>query len=498
MLLLAPRTLALWFAALSVCVGCSGSQESALPARLRVRCVASLAGPARELADAFTAETGIALELEARGSIDLAGELGTAHEGDLYLFDDEELAFAAHREGTVREWMHLATLRPVLATRAGNPAGISELADIARADLRVGIPDPKRCGLGVHVRTSARFIGLWHQTQENAQLVAATEAELATALLADEIDVAVLWDATTTREAGLLRVEELKLEGHARRLTLAVTTGAAHVADALCFARWLRSDDRGSPTWRAAGVACIPGGDPFVQRPHLRVHASERLRAAAEPSLLEWARREGADLELHWAADASLAARANDEAPQGLLLFDERLFDAAGPAYIDRERISSDPLSLVVYGMNPEGVRSLADLAFDGLRVGLLSRDDSALGALLWAALDEAGVAQALENSPTLRTGPDPTPLVEAVRSRELDVALVYGTQAGPPTMRNDVNKLEHPRFELHQAFALRANQDHPELARRMRDSMRNPETNERFFHLGYRWHPRGNEPAQD
>ena len=141
--------------------------------------------------------------------------------------------------------------------------------------------------------------------------------------------------------------------------------------------------------------------------------------------------------------------------------------------------------------MNPEGVVTLADLALEGLEVGVLARESGELGTFIWAALDEAGVADALSGSTGLTTNVDPLPLVEAVRRKQLDVALVYGTQAGAPTMRNDVNPLLHPQFELRQSLALRANQAFPELAGRLRDSLRNPDVHETFFHLGYRWQPR-------
>lgn len=476
-------------------VGCGDAHEAR---ELRVRAAASFEEPLRQLADQFHAETGIPLEVSVGPSLDLAQELDGERAADLYLFDDEELAFAARKRDTVREVLHLAVLRPVLVAPAGNPARISELADLARADLRVGIPDPEHCGLGLHVRTSARFIGAWHETRERADLVASTEARLAAAVAAGEVDVAVLWDATANRNPAIERIEELKLEGHARRMTLAVSTRAPHVADAMRFARWLRSSDRGRPVWESHGFTCIEGGDAFVRDPELRVFVAERLQAAAEPALLEWSRREGAGLELVRLDDDALARKADDEQPHALLLFDDRRFEAAGPDFDDREILSSDPLCLVVYGMNPEGVESLSDLTLDGLRVGLLARDSGECGALAWDELERQGLARALRESAGLVTAAAPEPLLDAVRRKELDVALLHGTLAGAPTMRNDVIQLLHPAAELQQSFALRSDQAHPELAARLRDALRTRETNERFFHLGFRWRPRtGAEPQQ-
>ncbi|MCA8979380.1 MAG: substrate-binding domain-containing protein [Planctomycetes bacterium] len=478
--------------------GAAACDDAYEPAELRVRCAASFEQPLRELAEQFRAETGVPLEFSAGPSLDLARELDGGRAADLYLFDDEELAFAARKRGTVREVLHLAVVRPVLVAPAGNPAGITELADIAREELRVGIPDPEHCGLGLHVRTSARFIGAWHRTRELADLVVPTEAQLADAVAAGDVDVAVLWDATANRNPAIERIEELKLEGHARRMTLAVSTGAPHVADALCFARWLRSRDRGRPVWEASGFTCIEGGDDFVRDPQMDVYVAERLRAAAEPALLEWSRREGSTLALTFDSDDELARRAATDRPEALFLFDDRSFELAGTEYDDREVVSNDPLCLVVYGMNPEGVEGLSDLTLDGLRVGLLARESGECGRLAWEELDRLGLGARLRESALVTTTNDPRPLLDAVRRKELDVALLHGTLAGEPTMRNDVMPLLHPAAELQQTFALRSAQEYPELAARLRDSLRTRETNERFFHLGYRWRPRvGAEPTE-
>jgi len=477
-------------APLSLTLG-TACDDARISRELQVRCAASFEEPLRRLAEEYVVETGISLELGFGPSLDLAQELRSESPADIYVFDDEELAFAARKDELVREVIHLAVLRPVLAVPAGNPAEISELADIAREELRVGIPDPEHCGLGLHVRTSARYIGAWHQTRDLADRVTTTESELAAALAGGELDVAVVWDATARRTPGIERIEELKLEGHARRMTLAVTTGATHVSDALSFARWLRSADRGRPVFEENGFVCVEGGDDFVRTPELRVFLSQGLRAAAEPALTEWSRREGAQLELVTLEGEALVTRAVTEHPHALFLFDDRLFANAGPDYDDREIISSDPLTLVVYGMNPEGVESLADLAFEGLRVGLLARESSERGALAWEEIDRQGIGAALRASSTLVVADEPQVLLAAVRRKELDAVLLHGTVAGAPTMRNDVIALVHPRAELQQSFALRADQEYPELARRLRDSLRTRETNERFFHLGFRWRPR-------
>lgn len=478
-------------AALVFGTACSEAPRSR---ELTVRCAASFEDPVRELADAFRVETGIALRVTGGPSIDLAKELKGPHPADLYLFDDEELAFSARKLGVAREVLHLAVLRPVLVAPTGNPAGITELADLSRAELRVGVPDPEHCGLGLHVRTSARYIGAWHQVQSGADLLATTESQLAHDLAAGQLDVGVVWDATANRTPGLERIEELKLEGHARRLTVAVATAATHVSDALCFARWLRSADRAQPIFESNGFTCITGGDRFVRNPSVRVFLAARFRAAAEPALEEWSHREGAKLELVVLSDAELAKRSAEELPNALVLFDDRRFDAAGPRFADREWISSDPLTLVVYGMNPEGVRNLSDLTLPGLRVGTLARDTGEPGELIWNELDRTGIGSTLRESPLLVTAQEASTLLEAVRLKELDVALLHGTLAGPPTMRNDVIPLVHPAAELNQRFALRSDQEFPELAARLRDSIRTSESNERFFHLGYRWHPR--DPA--
>lgn len=144
--------------------------------------------------------------------------------------------------------------------------------------------------------------------------------------------------------------------------------------------------------------------------------------------------------------------------------------------------------------MNPEGVRNLSDLTLPGLRVGTLARDTGEPGELIWNELDRTGIGSTLRESPLLVTAQEASTLLEAVRLKELDVALLHGTLAGPPTMRNDVIPLVHPAAELNQRFALRSDQEFPELAARLRDSIRTSESNERFFHLGYRWHPR--DPA--
>lgn len=473
---------------------CEGERP---PERLRVRVAAALEEPARAAADDFRAATGIEFELSAAGSQELAAELAEPDAADLYLFDDEEFAFDARNAGDAREVIHIAQLRPVLCVPAGSPHAEFELFDLEREELRVGIPDPETCGLGLHVRTALRYIGAWHHVRQTADLVARTEPELLDALASGELDVAVLWDATVRRDERVERIVELKLEGHVRRATIAVRAHPHHARDALAFARWLRSSDRGRPRWEEAAVTVLPGGDPFALRPEATLFVASRWREAVEPPLVAWSEREGADLELVAGSDAELAARAATERPTGLLLYDDRRLARAGDAYRDAEHVSSDPLALVVYGMNPEGVASLEDLALPGLSVALLARESGDRATLAWEALEAAGVADAVAASPGLVVGDDAGALTEAVRAKELDAVLLHGTLAVPPTMQSDVIRLRHPRFELHQVFALRDEQDLPELAQRMRDALRHPGTHERFFHLGYRWQSRNEEPLE-
>ncbi|MBT3268017.1 molybdate ABC transporter substrate-binding protein [Candidatus Poribacteria bacterium] len=81
----------------------------------------------------------------------------------------------------------------VILVRKGNPHAVSSLADLARADLQVGLAHPENSALGALTKRMLEGAGLWTAVVDNRKLDAATGDFLVNQIRAGSLDAVVVY-----------------------------------------------------------------------------------------------------------------------------------------------------------------------------------------------------------------------------------------------------------------------------------------------------------------
>ncbi len=138
------RSVAAALAAVVLLSGCSGDTEGDRSERLTVFAAASLTEAFTDIAGAFEDEhPGVEVTLSFAGSPDLAAQIEAGAGADVFASAD-----AANMARIVEEGLSagspqvFATNSLAIVVEAGNPKGITSLADLARDDLLVSLAAP--------------------------------------------------------------------------------------------------------------------------------------------------------------------------------------------------------------------------------------------------------------------------------------------------------------------------------------------------------------------
>ena len=143
------------------------------------------------------------------GSSSLVAQLAAGAEADVLITANATTMERAVSEGSVQgEPILIATNTLVLATPAGNPAGVTGLADLARGDLLIGL-----CAVEVPCGALAG------QALDDAQITPSADTlepnvrALAAKISLGELDAGLVY-ATDARMAGLATVDAPELRDH--------------------------------------------------------------------------------------------------------------------------------------------------------------------------------------------------------------------------------------------------------------------------------------------
>lgn len=143
------------------------------------------------------------------GSSALVAQLAAGAEADVLMTANATTMERAVSEGSVRgEPALIAANSLVLATAAGNPAGVTGLADLARGDLLIGL-----CAVEVPCGALAqRALSKAHVTPSADTLEPSVRA-LAAKISLGELDAGLVY-ATDARASGLATVDAPELRNH--------------------------------------------------------------------------------------------------------------------------------------------------------------------------------------------------------------------------------------------------------------------------------------------
>ena len=181
--------------------GCSGKEQKSL----LIYCGSSMQEPMEAIAQAYFEKTGVRVDLSMGDSGTLLIQAEERKEGDGFVAHDP-FSQMAEAKGLVTETRAMASMVPAIGVKIGTKGEteVKDLADLAKPDLRVGVPDPVHATAGQLLAAMLRKAGLTDGIMSKKNLlVSRSSGELVNALGLGSVDAIVAWDALIRRNKDL-------------------------------------------------------------------------------------------------------------------------------------------------------------------------------------------------------------------------------------------------------------------------------------------------------
>lgn len=124
--------------------------------------------------------------------------------------------------------VEIAQTAMVLLTQKGNPRGITQLADLARPGLRVGLANEQQSALGALTARLLKRNGLYEKVTPNVSVQAPTGDLLLNQLRAGGLDVALVYAANASQVRDQMEVIEIREPGALAIQPFAVGNRSSH------------------------------------------------------------------------------------------------------------------------------------------------------------------------------------------------------------------------------------------------------------------------------
>lgn len=240
----------------------------AKPTSLLVYCAASLRVPVEQIADDYRREHGVTVNLQYGGSNTLLSQIEVSRQGDLFLAADESYLAIGRQKGFVAESLPLASLKPVVAVRRGNPRSVRSLDDLLR--LRVAVGNPDQTAVGKATRALLEPAGRWRALDTAVRqrgVYKPTVADVTNDVALGSVDAGIIWDAVAAQYAVLEVVDLPEFSAGAAEVAVGVLASAKDSEAALRFARYAAGADRGRKAFAEHGYRPPRGASPRSDSP---------------------------------------------------------------------------------------------------------------------------------------------------------------------------------------------------------------------------------------
>lgn len=379
--------------------GCAGKEDAAAPLYCYVG--GTMRPAMEELVRRYEKETGRRVEVDYGDSGQNLIKAETSGKGDLYVGHDP-FHGAIERKGLgVDAWV-VATIEPVIVVTKGNPKKIAGLADLARPGLKVVLTDARYSTAGYVWALMFNKANLADAIAKNVVTTTRSGGEAANAVVLGNADAAIVWnavqflrrdkldavpvepafrpvagvDAVTSATFGPMDMGQI-------RVTIDVLKSSRRPDDARKFAEYVASD-AAAEVWKSLGFGPAPATKhlapaatataPAKPAGTILLYAGAGLRDAMDELTRAFKLKTGVTVETDYGGSGMLISRLR-LSRRGDLFFPGDLW------YVElaekEDLVASKamicyfvPVILVPKG-NPKQIRTLADLARPGLRLGL-------------------------------------------------------------------------------------------------------------------------------
>jgi ABC-type molybdate transport system substrate-binding protein len=320
-----------------------------------------------------------------------------------------------------------------------------------------------------------------------------TVMDVAADLALGTVDAAILWDSTVPQFNALESVQVPELSAHQEYATVAVLTSAKDSAASLRFARYLTAPEKGAAIFARHHFHAVKG-DAWSLRPDLILYSGGVNRLAIEGLLKSFAIREGISVTTTFngcgilcAAMKTMGDTTNPKYPDVYYACDICFVPPVAKQFPEAVLLTEAEIIIAVPKGNPKGIHTLADLARDGLKVGLCNAEQSTLGYLTQAILKSMNLHESVGKNASAQS-PTGDLLVNQLRTGSLDAAVVYLNNMVPQKEHLEAIKLPADKAKAIQPFAVRQDSPHRMLGQRLLAFLL--KNRESFEQAGFTWSP--------
>ena len=463
---------------------------------LLLYCAAGMRYAVEPLVESYQKQFGVKVQVQYGGTNTLLSQLEVTQTGDLFLAADESYVEQAREKGLVNEVFPLAIMKPVVAVKAGNPLGIHTASDLLREEVKVAVGEPEAAAVGKLTQRLFSASGHWTGLQERVQRAGVfkpTVNDIANAVKLGSVDAGIIWDSTVVQYPELQSVALAELDAGLSRIELAVCRFARDPTAALRFARYAAAEEKGLAEFRAQGFTTVQG-DRWSERPELTLFAGAVNRAALEPVVGAFERREGVKVNAVYngcgiltATMRGIQAGQTGVFPDVYMPCDRYYLETIGELFDSGTDLVDTDLVLVTAPGNPKGIRSLPDLLKPGVRVVLGEPDKCTIGVLAKRLLQSENLYEPLQASGNLVNQTTSSALlVPQVLTGAADVVLAYRTDTRAESNRLEVVSLDSSLAKAIQPVSLAQSTDQPQLGLRLIEHI--ARSRESFEERGFNW----------
>jgi molybdenum ABC transporter molybdate-binding protein len=449
-------------------------------------CAAGVQPPVQEIIAAYEKETGVAVRVQYGGSGQLLGNIEASRRGDLFIAGDASYIDIGRKKGLIHEAIPLATMRPVILVATGNPKKIASLNDLLRNDVRLALANPDQASIGRTLRALLQKTGQWGAFEKHATVLKPTVNDLANDVKVGSVDAAIVWDATARQYPDLAAIHSDVLDAAVERVTIGVLADSSQPTRALQFARFLAAADRGGPVFTKHAFEAI-GGDPWSATPTMVLYCGALNRVAVKDTITRFEQREGCRITTVYNGCGILVAQMKaGQHPDAYLACDVSFVPPVQELFSDPLNISEVAIVIAVPKGNPRNIAAPADLAREGIRLGLCHPEQSSIGSLTKKLLDADGTYARLQ--PNVRTTSATADLlVNQLTVGTLDAVIV--SEANVAMNRDKLDVVRIPGATAIQPYAIGKQTPYRQLAGRLLEALTSDASRKHYESLGFIWH---------
>ena len=466
----------------------AGNNPSGEAEPLVLFCAASNRAVMESIKTQYEREFHRSIQIQNGASQTLLASIEVSGTGDLFLPADDSFIDMGSQKGLLSEVLPLATMRGVVAVKRGNPKGVRAFSDLLRADIRLVQASPEASAIGKRTREALIENKHWDRLASATLAFQTTVTDVANDLVVESADAGIIYDAILKSYPKLESIELPELSGIVSQVSLAVISGSKQPQAALHFARYVAARDRGLKHYADHGFR-VANGDVWSDVPELSIFAGSMLRPAIEETLVAFEQREGVRVSRVYNGCGILVAQMKAGLhPDAYFACDSEFMNQVPDLFPRPTDVSMNELVILVQKGNPLDIKTLRDVAKQGIKVGVGHEKQCAMGWLTQNTLREGGIQKEVMENVTVQS-PTGDMLVNQLRAGSLDAAIVYLSNATGSAEYLDAIQIKGLACAVAtQPFAVAEGSPNAHLAERLFQRICSAESREIFEGEGFRW----------